>query len=86
MTIRAAMFTYLGLMVLLAITVASTLVPLGPGNSLINLAIAALLSAGVLTLVAYISGGTDTSAFAAAVTGVIAGMVIRFARPGRRRR
>src|SRR6201999_530635 len=40
MTIRAAILTYIGLMALLAITVASTFVPLGPGNSLINLAVA----------------------------------------------
>ena len=40
MTIRAAILTYLGLMTLLAITVASTFVPLGAGNSLVNLAVA----------------------------------------------
>lgn len=40
MTIRAAVVTYIALMALLAITVASTFVPLGPGNSLVNLAIA----------------------------------------------
>ena len=40
MTIRAAIMTYVGLMALLAITVASTFVPLGAGNSLVNLAVA----------------------------------------------
>ena len=40
MTIRAAILTYFGLMALLAITVASTFVPLGVGNSLVNLAVA----------------------------------------------
>jgi len=45
MTIRAAILTYLGLMALLAITVASTFVPLGIGNSLINLAVAAAKAA-----------------------------------------
>ena len=40
MTIRAAILTYFGLMALLAITVASTFVPLGAGNSLVNLAVA----------------------------------------------
>ena len=45
MTIRAAILTYLGLMALLAITVASTCVPLGIGNSLINLAVAAAKAA-----------------------------------------
>lgn len=40
MTIRAAVVTYIALMALLAITVASTFVPLGPGNSLVNLAVA----------------------------------------------
>ncbi|HVY43880.1 MAG TPA: cytochrome C oxidase subunit IV family protein [Hyphomicrobiaceae bacterium] len=40
MTIRAAVLTYLGLLALLAITVASTFVPLGPGNSLVNLVVA----------------------------------------------
>ena len=40
MTIRAAILTYVGLMALLAITVASTFVPLGAGNSLVNLAVA----------------------------------------------
>lgn len=45
MTIRAAIVVYLGLMLLLAITVASTFVPLGVGNSLVNLAIAAAKAA-----------------------------------------
>ncbi|MBN9305547.1 MAG: hypothetical protein BGO82_03550 [Devosia sp. 67-54] len=40
MTIRAALLTYVGLLLLLALTVASTFVPLGAGNSLINLAVA----------------------------------------------
>jgi len=40
MTIRAAVLTYVGLLALLGITVASSFVPLGGGNSLINLAIA----------------------------------------------
>jgi len=40
MTIRAALLTYIGLMALLAITVASTFLPLGVGNSLVNLAVA----------------------------------------------
>jgi cytochrome c oxidase subunit IV len=40
MTLRAAILTYVALMVLLAITVASTFVPLGVGNSLINLVVA----------------------------------------------
>lgn len=40
MTIRAALFTYIGLLLLLALTVASTFVPLGAGNSVINLAVA----------------------------------------------
>jgi cytochrome c oxidase subunit 4 len=40
MTIRAALLTYVGLLLLLTITVASTFVPLGVGNSLINLAVA----------------------------------------------
>jgi cytochrome c oxidase subunit 4 len=41
MTIRSAVATYLALMTLLAITVGSTFVPLGIGNSLINLVVAA---------------------------------------------
>jgi cytochrome c oxidase subunit 4 len=40
MTLRAAIFTWVGLLLLLALTVASTFVPLGPGNSLVNLAVA----------------------------------------------
>jgi cytochrome c oxidase subunit 4 len=40
MTVRAAIFTYIGLLLLLAITVGSTFVPLGVGNSLVNLAVA----------------------------------------------
>ena len=40
MTIRAAVLTYIGLMLLLTITVASTFIPLGVGNSLINLLVA----------------------------------------------
>ena len=45
MTIRTALLTYIGLLTLLAITVASTFVPLGAGNSLINLAVAAAKAA-----------------------------------------
>jgi cytochrome c oxidase subunit 4 len=40
MTIRAALFTYAGLMVLLALTVGSTFIPMGMGNSIVNIAIA----------------------------------------------
>jgi cytochrome c oxidase subunit 4 len=40
MTLRDAIFTYAALMALLAITVASTFVPMGVGNSLVNLAVA----------------------------------------------
>ncbi len=45
MTIRAAILTYIALLALLAITVASTFVPLGMGNSVINLTIAAIKAA-----------------------------------------
>ena len=45
MTLRAATFTYLALLALLAITVGSTFVPLGAGNSLVNLAAAAAKAA-----------------------------------------
>lgn len=37
MTLRAATLTYLVLLALLAITVGSTFLPLGSGNSLVNL-------------------------------------------------
>ena len=37
MTLRAAMLTYLALLTLVAITVGSTFLPLGGGNSLVNL-------------------------------------------------
>lgn len=40
MTIRASILTYIGLMVLLALTVGSTFIPIGVGNSMVNLAIA----------------------------------------------
>ena len=40
MTLRAATLTYLALLALLAITVGSTFLPLGPGNALINLGVA----------------------------------------------
>lgn len=40
MTIRGALATYLALMALLALTVGSSFVPLGAGNSLINLGVA----------------------------------------------
>ncbi len=40
MTLREAILTYAALMALLAITVASTFVPMGLGNSLVNLAVA----------------------------------------------
>jgi len=40
MTLRAATLTYLALLALLAITVGSTFVPLGAGNSLVNLGVA----------------------------------------------
>ena len=45
MSIRAALFTYAGLMALLALTVGSTFVPLGIGNALVNLAVAAAKAA-----------------------------------------
>lgn len=45
MTIRTAFLTYIGLLALLALTVASTFVPLGIGNSLVNLAVAAAKAA-----------------------------------------
>lgn len=37
MTLRTATLTYVALLALLAITVGSTFLPLGPGNSLVNL-------------------------------------------------
>jgi cytochrome c oxidase subunit 4 len=40
MTIRTALLTYIALLLLVALTVGSTFVPLGPGNSLVNLAVA----------------------------------------------
>jgi cytochrome c oxidase subunit 4 len=40
MTIREASLTYIALMVLLAITVGSTFLSLGPANSLINFGVA----------------------------------------------
>lgn len=40
MTVRLATMVYLGLLGLLTLTVASTLVPLGLGNTLINFAVA----------------------------------------------
>jgi cytochrome c oxidase subunit 4 len=39
-TIRSAVLTYIGLIVLVLLTVGSIFIPLGVGNSLINLAIA----------------------------------------------
>lgn len=41
MTVRAAIIAWLGLLALLALTVASTLLPLGEWNSVLNLAFAA---------------------------------------------
>jgi cytochrome c oxidase subunit 4 len=40
MKIRAALFTYVALLLLVALTVGSIFVPLGPGNALLNLAVA----------------------------------------------
>lgn len=40
MTFRAAIITYVALLGLLMLTVGSIFVPLGPGNSLVNLAVA----------------------------------------------
>ena len=39
-TIRSALLTYVALIVLVMLTVGSTFIPLGVGNSLLNLAIA----------------------------------------------
>ncbi len=40
MSLRAALLTYAGLIALLALTVFSTMLPLGPANSLVNLGVA----------------------------------------------
>lgn len=40
MTARLAVVTYVGLMALLALTVGSSFIPLGPANTVLNLAIA----------------------------------------------
>lgn len=40
LTIRSAVLTYVALIVLVMLTVGSTFVPMGVGNSLVNLAIA----------------------------------------------
>lgn len=45
MSVRAAFLTYAALLVLVGSTVESTFVPMGPGNSLVNLAIAAAKAA-----------------------------------------
>jgi cytochrome c oxidase subunit 4 len=45
MTLRNAIATYLALLALLAITVGSSFLPLGAGNSMINLAVAAAKAA-----------------------------------------
>jgi cytochrome c oxidase subunit 4 len=50
MTIRSALLTYVALLALVAFTVGSTFIPLGVGNSLINLGIA-VLKAGLIGIV-----------------------------------
>ncbi|HEY9013252.1 MAG TPA: cytochrome C oxidase subunit IV family protein [Devosia sp.] len=50
MTFRTAALTYLALLVLLALTVGSTFLSLGPLNSAINLGVAAL-KAGLIALI-----------------------------------
>lgn len=49
MTVRLAVFVYFGLMGLLVLTVVSSAIPLGPGNTVLNLVIAAA-KAGLIGL------------------------------------